>query len=88
MTEPFWYVDDEHHVRWAVRVSRGWLHGDEPTSGDRVVFTSAERQISTESWFSKEQSLLTRSELLELLSRAKGEAVSGYGFALSNHDPS
>lgn len=61
----FWYVDDEHQVRWAVRVS----------GAGRIVFTSRERQISAEYSLEKEERELSRYELLELLGAAKAEAV-------------
>ena len=66
----FWYIDDDHRDRWAVRVSSG--HGGEP----RIVFTTRDRQVSTAFDLDKEERLLTRYELLELLSEAKIEAVS------------
>lgn len=67
---PFWYLDDDQRVRWAVRVSRA---APEAGSGARIVFTSLDRQLSTEYPLEKEQSELTRYELLELLTRSKLE---------------
>lgn len=79
---PFWYLDDEQRVRWAVRVSRA-AAAFEPDAAARIVFTSLDQQIATAYPLEKEQSELTRYELLELLTRAKLEefarsrAVSG-----------
>lgn len=72
----FWFVDDEQHVRWAVRLSRPFATPEHPSSRDaRIVFTSARYQISTAYALEKEQHELSKYELLELLAQAKREWI-------------
>lgn len=71
---PFWFVEDHCRVRWAVRIAPARSEfgaGGEAT----IFFTSTERRISTPYSLDKEQSELTRVELLDLLARATVEAV-------------
>jgi hypothetical protein len=70
----FWYVDDAQRVRWAVRISGAVDRGlaTEP----RIVFTSGDRQVHTPFELEKEQSQLSRYEILELLAEAKRRVVS------------
>jgi len=68
--EPFWYIDDAQHVRWAVHVGPPG-----PESHRVVTFTSLVQQISTICVLEKEQHELTRYELLELLAHSKRQIV-------------
>lgn len=77
---PFWYVDDNNSVRWAVRMCHA-LTSFDPEAGTEIVFTSRDQQISTPYPLDKEHAELSRYELLELLNRAKLEAM------VSSHFP-
>lgn len=78
--EHFWYVDDEQHVRWAVRVTRGYSTGAED-DGTRIVFTSRELQLVTEYALEKDEQELSRYEAIELLAQAKLERTIGMRMA-------
>lgn len=78
-THGFWFVDDNHRVRWAVCVT-GTTTEDQRIE-PRIVFTSRDRQVQTSFALAKDQSQLSRYEILELLSQAKSEAVFQ-----ANHD--
>lgn len=66
----FWYIDDNHHVRWAVCVTGG--------AERRIVFTSRDQQIATGFDLDSDESALSRYEILELLSLAKQEAICAH----------
>lgn len=71
----FWYIDDEHRVRWAVRVSAGPAAGGLGGGSARIYFTSRDGQISTSYLLEKEEQELTRYELIELLGQARRESA-------------
>ena len=74
--EHFWFIDDEQQVRWAVRVSAGYMPpGGAVPADPRIVFTSREVQISTAYPLEKDEQELTCYEVLELLGAAKVESV-------------
>jgi len=74
--EPFWFVDDEQHVRWAVRVNSGCpMPWERWTEGATIIFTSRHEQITASYPLDKEQHELTRYEMLELLATAKRAAL-------------
>jgi hypothetical protein len=79
---PFWFVEDHCRVRWAVRIAPEPSE-PEAAAGASIFFTSTERRISTPYPLDKEHSELTRCELLDLLARAKVEAVVRSHFAVA-----
>ena len=72
----FWFVDDEQHVRWAVRVSGlEKIPRSLPVGEPRIYFTSRTGQISTAYLLDTDEQDLSRYEVLELLADAKREAA-------------
>lgn len=71
--QPWWYVDDEEGVRWAVRISgKSDSARTHQWQAPRIVFTSSERQVSAVYTVGKQACELTPAELNQWLRVAKG----------------